>query len=297
VRYPYERFLRYLVSRKAKVDSALERIGLPIVGEVWASRTLAALYASAPPQIVRYLNAPRGRPFVKEGFLAWAEKHEIDTLWRDRPEFRVGDPSPSVALAGRLFFSPATRAVVGMLLLCDVQRAEICQIIKERFGLEIPEAALSVYQSLYWDCRQTTRAFWQDVVRTFSAEERQFYAHGLRWPPPRVDELRQLLGLDADDDPEAAFKEMLAIAKRGLRDAANAPIPEHQDVFKWMAVVERAAAQLRKGAKAAAPKEDEGHSLTAGLSCISISVDKVPIATLAELEGERPELSGTGAPK
>jgi hypothetical protein len=297
VRYPYERFLRYLVSRKANVNDALERIGLPSVGDLWRPSAVGSLCASAPLHIKRYLNAPRGYPLIREGFLEWAEKQEIDTLWRDQPEFCTSGPSPTIALAGRLFYSPARRAVVGMLLLCGVARDEICQIVKDRFDVEVTESALSLYQWLYWDCRQTSRAFWQDVLPNFSAEERQLYGHGLRWPPPRVDELRQLVGLDADDDPKAALRQMLALANRGLRDAAAAPIPEIQDVFKWMAVVERAATQVQKVVQAQPKEGDAAPDPAAGFNLFSVTVDRLPIPTLAELQGELPEMPGGGGRK
>lgn len=297
MRYPYERFLRYLVSRKANVHRALGRIGLPSVGDLWAPSTLARLCASAPPHIMRYLRAPRGRPVPKEGFLDWATEHEIGLLWRDQPEFRIGEPSPALALAGRLFYSPVMRATLGMLLLAEVGRDDICQIVKERFGIESVDAALSIYEPVYWDFRQTTGALWQDVLGTFAPEERQFYAHGLRWPPPRLEELRQLLGLATDDDPEAALKETLAIAKQGLREAVNAPIPEYQNVFKWAALVERTAAQVRKGAKAQLKQGEAAPDPAAAFNLFSVTVDKLPIPTLAELQGELPEMPGGGGRK
>lgn len=290
MRYPYERFLRYLLSRKADVPRAVERIGLPSLGEMWKPRAWRELCAAAPPQILKYLHSPPGRPVPQEGLIEWARALEMDLWWREQPELG-GAPDPALGLAGRIFFVPATRAVVGMLLLADVGHDDLQAIVKERFRFEVDEAALAVYEHAYWKRDERSGEFWKDLLETFAPEERQLYAHGLHWPPLPLAELRQLLGLaPSDDDPEEALRESLMIARQGLREATRAPVPEHRSVFQWLAVVERAAVQVRKGLQLKRLKEGQTEPDPAqAFSLFSVPVDRTEIVTLADLQGTLPE--------
>jgi hypothetical protein len=283
VRAPYERFLRYLVSRKADVDLALERIGLPPVGELFVHQTMPKLRAGAPRTALRYLDSHDDRVVFKKDLIAWAEKHEIRPLWEDRPEFRTGAPDAALAAAQSLFFSPRTRSVLGMLLLCRAAVDDLRKVMRDRFGVQVSERVLSVYESIFWDWRQTTPAFWQDILPRFSADERQCYAIALRWPPPRVSELRHFLGLDTQREPEAVLRQLMENAEQSYLEAMSTPTPDHRSALPWAALAGKMAERLWREAKVAAkPVEDPAGRF----NLVSVRVERTPIPTLAELEGE-----------
>jgi hypothetical protein len=286
VRYPYERFLRYLVSRKANVNGALERIGLPRIGDLWVPTTLARLRKSAPPSVAHYLDSPGRELRFKEGFLEWAEREEIRAFWEQDSAILTGDPDPAFAQAGDLFYNALTRTTVGTLLLCGFRVGDVASTLEEIFGWRPSDRAVSLYETHYWDYRRACEAFWTDVIPSFQRDERQSYAIGLRWPPPKLYEVRHWLGLPTDEDPAAALTEVMVHALGRFRAEKSEPIPDEEKIFRNLAFVERTADKLmrKKGGalKDGPPNQDAARQLT----LFSVVPEKARHPTLAELSGD-----------
>ena len=207
MRYPYECFLRFLVSRKADVNRVLQRFGLPVAGGLWASNCLSALCSRAPSGVFVYLEEDMN-PADVVGFLDWAETEGFRALWESQKEFG-GKTSPELSTAFAAFANAQLRAVVGMLLLSNASPQESSGIMAERFNYPMTVEALEVYRTVFWDVNNVSREAWPKFIDGLETrQEKHYLAIGIQGLT--ADEIRYQLGLQPEDvDPVNAVKEIL----------------------------------------------------------------------------------------
>lgn len=230
MRYPYERFLKFLVSRKLDPNVTLRGYGLPPVGRMWLSDCRQAIRDSGPTAISNYIDSKKEWLTFKNGVLEWAEEEGIKELWESQPEFN-GKTGAALDASHLIFMNPSSRAIVGMMLLSKADDTEICAMVKERLGIEIDDDTLAVYSDIFWDVEMLGREGWPDFIEKLDKEERHYLALGLG--APSNGECRDMAGLDASLDLDTMMKEMLSHAYFRLKEAYNHPNPDAANVEMW----------------------------------------------------------------
>jgi hypothetical protein len=297
LKYPYERFLRFLVSRKIDPNLTLSRYGLNRAGDLWATECRTSLRATAPFGITRYMDTPGAELVMIDEVLEWAAAEKILPLWKMQPEFGSVD-SPALDMAFRIFVNPFSRALMGMLLMSRARPVDIFLMIKEQLELQLNEDAFTLYKDIFWDVTQVSRSTWGPFVEQMqTAEERNFIAFG--FDSPTIEECRDLLGMDTTMDHKVILNQIISKSYLRYKAAMNEPNPEAHEAMKWAELVLKAIGTA-KTAGGLGLDNDAARLVSSterfkGLFAVVPSKTTHP--TLAELHGEvgkRPDAKAQG---
>ena len=282
MRYPYERFLRFLVSRKADVNAKLERYGLPPVGDLWVARARSSIRAEGPHGIVSYIDSPDDQLIAQAGVLEWADAEGFRCLWEYQPEFGALE-SIDLRSAFRVFVNPHARAACGMLFLSNADVDEIKDLLQERFELEISPSSLQLYRTLFWDTSLLEREEWPSFIgKLLTKDEQHFLAVGLS--SPTIDHIRDVLDAGPLVDHDDIIEDLVALAYRQFKRAMGSPHPESQGALRWHEATLRAWTASKTAARERAKEE---HVPTSGdfEGLFSVQVTKSKHISLTELQG------------
>lgn len=286
--YPYERFLRFLVTRKANLSDILGRFNIAQPGTLWLSRYRDHVRATAPSGFQIYFGDRDARDVLfTEGLLDWAEEEGILPLWESQREFRRPIKSDLEA-AMRVFANPAARAVLGMLLLSRCNNTETCSIFMERFDYAIDVSTLRLYRELFWDVSNVARSGWSDFVRNLeTSEERHFITVGL--DGPSASEVRHWLGLQGGHlTPKIVLQNIMEQAHYRFKDAMEMPAPEEAHAMQWARLAIDSIKEMR-GGRAIGSGDDmggEGGERPDFNKMFSVKIEKQEIISVDQLDGE-----------
>lgn len=283
MRYPYNRLLLFYVSRKIDVNQALERYGLPPVGDIWIALAKSKLRKEAPYALKKYLDSDSRRLEARGGILEWAGEEGIRELWQVQKEFNGGPEPPTLNVSFRIFINPYSRSTMAMLLLSKASDDEIATIIKDKFDVRMPSGTLNLYRRIFWDIDTMGREAWDRFLPLLKTKhERHNLAVGFE--SPAVEEIRDAIGLDVAIEPERIVSRIAATAYLRYEQALKEPNPEAANVKMWMDGALKAAEQLHR----MKPKSNEEIGLpTEGFKGLfSVQLSKMEHPTLAELQGE-----------
>jgi hypothetical protein len=285
VRYPYERFLRFLVSRKVPVDRTVGRYGLPLVGGLWEAECRTDIRKTAPYSVTQYIDADDDQEMVvTAGFLEWAEKEGIRPLWEIQKEFGGRPPSPELDTAFQIFVNPFSRAVVGMMLLSQATTEEVVELVTGRFDLGVDLDVIGAYTKIFWDTKLLGRTGWRSFIEELKTkEEKHFISLGLQ--SPTVEEVRQYLGMNTCFTPEDIATRIMSRSFAQYESAMDQPDPESANAVMWADLALRAMKELRE-TKRVASKEDDGLPSGDFNGMFSVQVEKIEHISLAELQGQ-----------
>jgi len=289
VRYPYERFLRFLVSRKADVASAIVKLGLPPVGGLFEVDCRTHFRKTAPATVLAYLDSADRNIIFTDGVLEWAESEGIRPLWEIQPEFRHA-PDPGLEVCLRIFMNPVARAVTGLLLFSKASQKDAAALLAERYDVPITEEMLAMYSRLFWDVAGMGRGAWPDfIARLLTKTERHWLGLGLG--SPTLEDVKRFLGVERELDPQVVIRSVMTHSFNRFESAMNEPHPDDHGAYKWAELALKAAHELQaskpSGPVGGGSGADGGTAGSlAGDRLFSVRVDKTPITTLAELQGE-----------
>jgi len=287
VNYPYHRLLLFLVSRKVDVNEALGRYGLPPVGGIWIAQAKTRLRKQAPQGIASYVDGDEAELLGRDGIIDWAYEEGFSQLWRMQPEFGGGPPHPDLDLAFRIFTNPYSRALLGLLLLSDVDDETISKISVEKFDLALSEDVIAVYRRIFWDIRVMGQRSWNPFIEELKTKEEIHYI-SLGLASPNIDEIREILGLTTVVKYEDIVSHIASSAHMLYKRAILEPIPEHAGAIKWADLALKAVATKKQLIVEEDPDElllrGEGFK---GLFAVTTTSSTHP--TLADLQGVKPE--------
>ncbi len=284
MKYPYERFLRFLVSRKLDVNRTLARYGLPRAGDLWLAECRTDLRHNAPFALSRYIDAPDNVLLLREGILEWAEQEKILPLWAMQSEFGR-QPSSELDIAFKVFWNQHSRAVTGMLLLSRATDAETIKIVHEQFGLTISTAALKLYKDIFWDIELVSRAIWAQFVTTLQDEERNYISFGLT--SPTANDVRDLLGMDISSvDHRGILNQMIAKNFQQYKIAMEQPNPVAADAGYWAELTLKAISTAKHGGNFAPDEQKPKSTSDQFRGLFSVEPAQARHPTLADLAGE-----------
>lgn len=285
MRYPYERFLKFLVSRKVTVDETIGRYGLSSVGDFWESDCRKSIKNSAPHSVVSHLNSGDQVVTLRDGFLDWAEDEGILPLWATQREFGGSSPSRALDDAIQMFVNPGARAVTGLLLLSKATGQESVELLDSRFGLTVSEEALVIYRDIFWNTETMRDSDWGAFVENIDIrEERNFIAFGLN--TPSIQNVRLFLGEDDDVTPEYVLKRIMSVAYSQFEAASQQINAEAAGAMRWGEMAIRAISAMGTHKKAFGG--DEAGELTPSefQNMFSVRVETIEHVSLADLQGE-----------
>lgn len=283
MRYPYERFLRFLVSRRVEINSTLERYGLPHVGGIWIAECRTDLRNTAPVALVNYLNSEDGILNGRDGVLEWAAEQGIKPLWQMQKEFGGRPPPAAFETAFKLFVNPFSRAVLGLLLLSRANESDIQEILQERFDVGVDAETTSIYKRIFWDVELMGRKTWGTFIENLkSKEERNYIAFGLG--SPSVDEIRDMLGLETALDHNTIVDQIVSKSYLEWKRRMDEPNPEQSGAMRWAELTLKAIGT----SKANAPKPTDNGPINGGefKNLFSIQPTKSNHPSLADLAGQ-----------
>lgn len=283
MKYPYERFLRFLVSRKIEINSTLERYDLPLVGDLWLADCRQHLRDTAPAAIGAFIDGPDNDLDDLEGVLDWADAEGVGDLWRMQREFGRAPAAAGVDLAFQLFANVHTRAIMGCLLLSRVSASETQKILFEHYGIDLSDAALGAYRHIYWDVKLLSRKAWDDFHRKLiSQEERSYVAFGVT--SPTAEEVRDMLGVDSVHSDEQIVNTIINKTYQQFKMAMDTPQPELAGAIRWAELALRALS-VKKTAGLGAPKSDGTPGTADFQGLFSVKLEKSSHVSLAQLAG------------
>lgn len=182
MRYPYSRFLKFLISRKADINSTLDSLGLPpITSEERGEHD--TLSAPLPRSVERYYESPLNTvEGDKQGFLDWTEVHGISELWAIQPEFEEGvdpDDRASMQRACELFSEPQMRTSLAVLILKGFSKETISEIFEAKFGSPINAKTFGLAKRYFFDFSRMKKADWKNLLKNLPREQQSMMLLGL----------------------------------------------------------------------------------------------------------------------
>ncbi|KKM06445.1 hypothetical protein LCGC14_1743920 [marine sediment metagenome] len=283
MRYPYERFIAFLISRKADVNGILERIELPAVGDMGIADRKERMRETAPPAILRYLRQNRHdlKLVFRDGILDWAEKNDIRCLWERQKEFGR-KIVPALESASNIFLNPYSRTVLGAMMLAEAPIEELVEVMDQQFSTEVTSDIISYFSSLFWDVKTMGRQGWDEFIPTLDDEQRHVIDLGARGGRP--DDLRYAIGAATPSKPKEVLQDILTHAHHQFKQAIAAPHPAAHNVFKWADLATKVVSSMRSGGFGG--DGDEPNPRQVAPSLFSITIEEPRIISLDDLDGE-----------
>lgn len=177
MRYPYDPFIKFLITRKADVNGTLESLGLPaLTSNELLSKDITV--ATLPPEVVAFLADPSGPPENREPFLEWADKEGIRELWEIQPEFlhsslrALTKGSGAMKKACDLFAHPSRRTAMSLLLMREFPTDEIIDTFSEHLNLEIEAGVVELAKKYFFEFKGMSPTDWHSLFHNLPPEER-----------------------------------------------------------------------------------------------------------------------------
>jgi len=286
VRYPYERFITFLISRKIDVSEALERVELPPVGDMGIADRKEKIRKTAPPSLVRYLGQSRNdRELVfRDGILDWASENGILSLWQRQKEFgRKIDLG--LEEASNIFLNANARTILGTMLLADASPDEITEVIREQFSIDVDRDILASFKNIFWDVGGMGRKSWEDFIPELYDDQRQIVALGMRGMKPN--DIRYAIGAEVPSDPKDVLQDILTHAHNQFKQAMSSASPGNFGAFRWADLATKVASVMSSSHLGSFGGDGEEEFPRRGVEgMFSVVVESPKIVSLDDLDGE-----------
>ncbi len=175
MRYPYDLFISFLITRKADVNGTLLSLGLPeLTDNEILSKNLFS--GKLPPSVSSY--AKSNKIGAKKAFIEWAESHGIREMWELQPEFiktshrSLTEGSTSLNDAFKIFSDPRHRTAMSLLLMRNFDKDDISSTFLTRFSISVDVDTITVGERYFFDFSRMRPADWRNLLNGVSPEER-----------------------------------------------------------------------------------------------------------------------------
>ena len=177
MRYPYDQFIKFLITRGADVNGTLEHLGLPplTANEIGSKDILSG---SLPPSVREFIDSSYSKVESRDSFLSWTEAHGLRELWEIQPEFlddkhrQMTGGSSAMRVACDLFASPNRRTAMSLLLMRDFEEDDIVDIFADKFNLEIDQNVLFLCRSYFFNFSDMQPTDWHNLLHNLPADQR-----------------------------------------------------------------------------------------------------------------------------
>jgi hypothetical protein len=177
MRYPYDLFVKFLITRKADVNRTLVSLGLPELSD-GESLTKNVLASNLPPSVATFIDDPPGSPDKGEAFLRWSEAHGMRELWEIQPEFlhtslrTLTKGSGAMKKACDLFANHSKRTALSLLLMREFPPEDIVDTFSEHFDTEIDQEVIALAKRYFFDFSEMSPTDWHSLFHNLPPEER-----------------------------------------------------------------------------------------------------------------------------
>jgi hypothetical protein len=276
--FPYERFIRYLLSRKAEVNGALQRLKLPWLTNQDISERRENLFGGALPPIVdAYSRSNQVDVTGHPGFLAWIEKNHIADLWTRQPEFIR--ENPNLEAACKAFSNPAIRTVLGVLLLAKFESREICELIYTQYDLHFSEQALEYFRLNFWDTAFMTREDWVSFCGALEKDQRSLLSVAFAGKGRNYVKLH--MGIVPEIELRDVLTDVLVRAHARFQELMEQPVADESLAMSWASLAIKAGEKrVRYGGGPARSFAEEAQ--------MALDFDDPKLPTLADIGGSLP---------
>jgi hypothetical protein len=228
--FPWERFVRFVISTKADPNTVLRRMRLPTMAwEATVLRRTKLRNAPRPPIVDAWFNGKDAPIAGSEAFLTWARTNEIAELWERRPEFQK--PDSDVEAACRLFCNPGLRTVAGTLLLAGFTKTEIREFVYTQYDVELAERAVWAFGHLFWDQAFLTREDWAALLEDLDKDQRHLLM--LAFSGRKKAYVRCALGGVPEVDYSDILSQITATAHMRFQALMDEPVPDDGAAQAW----------------------------------------------------------------
>jgi hypothetical protein len=258
--FPWERFVRFVLSTKSDPNDVLRRIRLPVVSwDGTISRRARLRGAPRPPVVEAWFNG-RATPIAgSEAFMAWARANEIGELWERRPEFARANPD--VEAACLLFCNPGLRSIAGTMVLAEFPGTEIAELLYTRFDHQVTEGVIAAFRRLFWDPAFMSRDDWTSLLDDLEPEQRNLLV--LAFSGKKKAFVRCALG----GVPEVDYTDILAhittTAFMRFQEIMDEPVPDDVAAQSWARMAMQAG--LKHKQFGGGPRKSMGEELQLAL--------------------------------
>lgn len=177
MRYPYDLFLKFLVSRKADVNATLANLGLPELSEKELfDRDF--LVCPIPPSVQGYFKSSSNKIEDKKSFIEWADVHNIREMWEIQPEYKHDDlryltqHSDSMKKACDLFSFPNHRTAMSLMLMRDFDEETIVETFIEHFDKMIEVDSIILFRKYFFNFKEMRPTDWHNLFHNLTPSER-----------------------------------------------------------------------------------------------------------------------------
>lgn len=178
MRYPYDTFITFLVTRKADINGTLKGLGLPELSknEVLSKNILTE---KLPPSVGSFIRSDKNSipAKSKKSFIEWTEAHGLRELWEIQPEFihtphrKLTAGSRSMKVACDLFASANKRTALSLLLMRDFDLEDIINAFEEHFNVILDEEILTLSKKYFFDFDEMDSKDWNNLLNGLNDEE------------------------------------------------------------------------------------------------------------------------------
>jgi len=177
MRYPYDLFISFLITRKADVNGTLTSLGLPELTEnELLSKNLFS--GNLPPAVRSYFKSKSDKITSKKAFIDWTESHDIREMWELQPEFiktshrTLTSDSTSLKEAFDIFSDPRHRTAMSLLLMRNFDIDDIASTFLTKFSKEVGHDVITLGQRYFFRFSNMRPVDWRNLLNGVSPEER-----------------------------------------------------------------------------------------------------------------------------
>jgi len=227
MRYPYDLFISFLITRKADVNGTLQSLGLPELTEnELLSKNLFS--GNLPPAVRSYFKSKSDKIASKKAFIDWTESHGIREMWELQPEFiktshRVlTTDSKALQDAFDIFSDPRYRTAMSLLLMRDFDHDDIVSTFLTRFSRVIDHDVITRGQAYFFNFKKMSPRDWRGLLRGVSPEERNKLLIGREGGSREF--IEQTLGVTPSISYEAILNDIMVSSYYKFKNLVDVPL-------------------------------------------------------------------------
>lgn len=271
MQYPYDRFIRFLFSRRANVSGTLESIGLPrLSSEETTAKSLSTI--DLPEEISRYVRNG-GDPKEVPGFMDQMREIGIQEMWEVQKEFLKDGVGRDMRVAWSIFSDPKLRTAYAVLRLSRFSIDEIKGLFKNQYDITLSPSVEKILKSWFFDFSNMDREDWKCLIRNLDEEQKSKYRLVLERKPKHAIEfaLGQVPNLGYRD----VLNDIMATSYSRFKEASEHPLLDSL-TMKW------AELAMRAGEKQVRYTKDPTKDLRQDVQ-MRFEFEEMSFPTLAEL--------------
>ena len=174
MRYPYDLFIRFLVTRKADVNETLRRLSLPPL-------TDTEIFDKD------ITGGPEPAPEVSEPalFIAWAESQDIRELWELQNEFKFTEHrklthgSDAMARAFDLFADPEKRTALSLMLIRSFDPDDIANTFADHLNFPVTSEVVQLFSKFFGNFDELSKRDWNHLLKNLHPQQRDSLRLGI----------------------------------------------------------------------------------------------------------------------